>query len=316
MSGLVVQRVPMFSQSTQSVMYRLDLTLEGSISLGVETDWLLLVGMLRKVRTPFLVRLNDDLQELRSVPLPLNVQFERKQLYVGNQYRVGDELFTSGWEVLFQSPRVLPDKVSPMLQVLISLLTCLRRDADLKEVVDAIKIDPVVQYDLVRYLGRAHLGFDYKFTTFEQAVMMMGYRALERWLSTYLLWAYVRHSMPELCSLALTRGRQMELMAQQQAQDETACSTAYITGVFSVVPAIVGVSMEEALRPFDPSDLVVKTLVENTGPLAKTYESVLLAESGLPTKLVQCLRQIDVSLKEAAIAIVESLLFAQQHLKP
>ncbi|MFB0936403.1 MAG: HDOD domain-containing protein, partial [Propionivibrio sp.] len=207
---------------------------------------------------------------------------------------------------------VTPGKVAPTLAVLINLLSCLRRDADLKEVVGAIKSDPVVQYNLVRYLDRAHLGFDYKFTTFEQAVMVVGYRTLEKWLATFLLWSNVKHFMPELCLLALTRGRQMELVTQRQGMDETTCGLAYITGVFSALPGILGIPLEAALKPLRPDDIIVTTLTERAGPLAPSLHYALATEGGPAKVLAQNLQQVGVSARDANHVMVESMLFAER----
>ena len=294
-------------------MYRLDVSVSGRMSSSVVEQWSALVDDLRHLRTTFLVRLEDGLEALRSVELPRNIQPERADCYLdGNLYRNGENVFVLGWEVLYQESSATPGKVAPTLAVLINLLSCLRRDADLKEVVGAIKSDPVVQYNLVRYLDRAHLGFDYKFTTFDQAVMVLGYRTLEKWLSTFLLWSSVKHYMPELCRLALTRGRQMELVAQLQAMDEVTCGLAYITGVFSALPGIVGVPLETALKPFHPEDLVVTTLKERDGPLIASLQYVLATEGGPAKVQVENRKRIGVSAREANHAMVESMRFAEQ----
>lgn len=310
---LVIQRVPFYCRSTQAVMYRLDLAVSGRMSTKVVEEWSALVDDVEGLRSTFLVRLNDELEALRSVELPCNMRFERPDHYLdGNLYRNGENVFMVGWEILYQESSATPGKVSPTLAVLINLLSCLRRDADLKEVVGAIKSDPVVQYNLVRYLDRAHLGFDYKFTTFDQAVMVLGYRTLEKWLATFLLWSNVKHYMPELCRLALTRGRQMELVTLRQGRDEVESGLAYITGVFSALPGILGIPLEAALKPFHPDDIIVTTLQEHAGPLAASLRYVQATEGGPAKSLVKNMQEIGISAREANHAMVESMRFAER----
>ena len=316
-NGLIVQRVPLYCRSTQSVMYRLDVSVSGRMSPSVLEEWSALADDLKRLRTTFLVSLEEGLEALQSVELPRNMLPEQADCYLdGNVYRSGEHVFVLGWDVLYQESSATPGKIAPTLAVLINLLSCLRRDADLKEVVGAIKSDPVVQYNLVRYLDRAHLGFDYKFTTFDQAVMVLGYRTLEKWLATVLLWSNVKHYMPELCRLALTRGRHMELVTQRQGMDEDTHGLAYITGVFSALPGILGIPLEVALKPLHPGDIIVTTLKERTGPLAASLHYVQATEGGPAKALVKNLQELGVSAREANHAMIQSMLFAERQVTP
>ena len=312
-TGLVIQRVPLYCRSPQTITYRLDVTVAGRMSPKVVEEWSALVADVKGLRTTFLVSLGEDLTALRSVKLPRNMLIERPgHCLDGSQYRIGEKVYTLGWEALYKESSATPGKLAPTLSVLINLLSCLRRDADLSEVVDVIKSDPVVQYNLVHYLDRAHLGFDYKFKTFEQAVMVMGYRTLERWLATFLLWSNVKHYMPELCRLALTRGRQMELITQRQGLGENTCGLAYITGVFSALPGILGIPLEAALKPLSPDDIIVTTLTDRAGPLAASLQHVQATEGGPAKAVVQHLQEIGVPVREANHVMVQSMLFAER----
>lgn len=315
MSGIVVQRVPLYCRSTQSVMYRLDVVVLGGMMTKCVEEWSTLVDGLKRLRTTFLVWFEGgaSLDLLRSVELPRNMQLEPTGCWLGDGlYRIHDNFLVQGWEVLYEEGPPAPGKVPPNLTMLIHLLSCLRRDADLKDVVDAIKSDPIVQYNLLRYLTRSHLRFDYKFSTFEQAVMVLGYRTLEKWLSTFLVWSSVGHYTPELARVALTRGRQMELLAHEQGMEKDMLEIAYVTGVFSALPLILGVPLEAVLRPFSANDVIVNALTERDGPLAPLVDYVRSTEGGPVSKVVQNLQEIGLSTREANQTLVDSMHFAEQ----
>ncbi|MFB0936404.1 MAG: hypothetical protein QMB52_11590, partial [Propionivibrio sp.] len=105
--GLFVQRTPLYCRSNQNVMYRLDVSVAGRISPKLVDEWSVLVQDLKRLRTPFLIGLDNGLEVFRSVELPSKMQFERPDHALdGNLYRIGEHVFVLGWEALYQESSV------------------------------------------------------------------------------------------------------------------------------------------------------------------------------------------------------------------
>ena len=314
----VIGKDPLFSADQKEIAYRLRVYSSGTHEIQeFAEEFYSIASELEKVNKQFLFRFVDEdslsiYERCDRNRLPPNIHIYHPDHCLGaHEYAFNQTQYVGGWREFFARFVKPRPTLSPTEATLIRTIACLRRNADLPEVVDAIKADPAVQYNLVRHLNMAHVAFEHKFRNFEQAVMVLGYRNLERWLSTYLIWSSVSYGMPELFRVALARAKQMEFLAGQQGLSETMAGIAYISGVFSVIPKILGVPLETAIAPLPRDDVLTQTLLGKNSPLATSMKLVNATEEGSQEDLFKHLRLMKIHASDANMAMVRGITFAE-----
>ena len=169
----------------------------------------------------------------------------------------------AGW--FFTSPTGTPAKaLNPAQTHIVRVLNLVRQNADVQEIEAALKHDVAMSYKLLRYINSAGFGLSCEIQSFRHAVSMLGYDKLNRWLSLLLATASKDPMAPALMYTALLRGRLMELLAIGLV-DKSEYDNLFITGAFSLLDALLGVSMEKVLDAMRLPDPICDALLGNAG---------------------------------------------------
>ncbi len=169
----------------------------------------------------------------------------------------------AGW--FFTSPTGLPAKaLSPGQANIVRVLNLVRQNADIREIEAALKLDVAISYKLLRYINAAGFGLSCEIQSFRHAVNMLGYEKLNRWLSLLLGTASKDPMAPALMHTALLRARLMELLASGLV-DKSEYDNLFITGAFSLLDALLGVGMEQALEAMRLPEPICDALLGNGG---------------------------------------------------
>ena len=152
---------------------------------------------------------------------------------------------------------IVGKKLSPAQVSLLRLLGLIMRDAETSEIENAFKIEPGLVVNLLRLTNSVSSGLSIKVTSLRHAITVLGRQQLQRWLQ---LLVYTSRDHPgsgvnPLQQLAATRGRLMELLAARaQANDREFSDQAFMVGIMSLMPALLGMTMGDILDqlPFVP----------------------------------------------------------------
>ena len=191
---------------------------------------------------------------------------------------------------------------------LLHLLGLLSQDADTSEVEKVFKQEPVLTYNLLRLTNSAGSGMTTRITSLRHAITLLGRRQLLRWLQL-LLYSGVSASgetVNPLLQLAATRGRLMELLVDRTPEAKTSgrdlIDQAYMVGILSLMPALVGATMREILTQLPVVKPVQAALGEYEGTLGdllclvESLENPTDSEAGArAAAILQRLPMIDVS---------------------
>jgi EAL and modified HD-GYP domain-containing signal transduction protein len=153
---------------------------------------------------------------------------------------------------------------APMRTSVVRLLSLLRNNAEIATVEEEFRRDPVLAYKLLRFVNSAAGGFAKEITSFRQAITVMGYQQLHRWMVVMLVAADERPGRSEMVKAALVRGRFMELVGESHLRDSGA-QDMFMVGVLSRVDEILGVPMEYALSQVKVADEVRAALLRREG---------------------------------------------------
>ena len=123
-----------------------------------------------------------------------------------------------------------------------------------------------------------------RITSLRHAITLLGRRQLQRWLQL-LLYSGVSgsaHAVNPLLQLAATRGRLMELLVDRTPEAKQGgrdiIDQAYMTGILSLMPTLVGCSMDEVLTQLPVARPVHDALSTRDGLLGDLLSLVEILE--------------------------------------
>ncbi len=157
---------------------------------------------------------------------------------------------------------------------LLNLIKMLAQDADAAALDAAFRAEPALVINLLHLTNSVGVGARAKITSVRHAVTVLGRRQLQRWLQL-LLFSHgknVDHAHNPLLQLAALRGRLMELLAERlHPEQRDLGDPAFITGLMSVVPAALGMSMTDVLAQIAVGNDVRLALTQKTGVVGKLF---------------------------------------------
>jgi EAL and modified HD-GYP domain-containing signal transduction protein len=171
----------------------------------------------------------------------------------------------SGWFFLHGNP---PAKtLSPGHAQIVRLLNLVRNNGEIRDIEAVLKQDVALSYKLLRYINSAGFGLMCEIQSFRHAVSILGYDALNKWLSLLLVTASRDPSAPALMQTAIARGRFMEEIGASYFEASER-DNLFITGAFSLLHTLLGTSMQALLEEMNLPANVSEALLYGQGEFA------------------------------------------------
>ncbi|MDY0073271.1 MAG: HDOD domain-containing protein [Thauera sp.] len=213
----------------------------------------------------------------------------------------------SGWFFLHGVPP--PKTLSPNHAQTIRLLNLVRNNAEIREIEALLKQDVALSYKLLRYINSAGFGLMCEIQSFRHAVSILGYDALNKWLSLLLVTASRDPSAPALMQTAIARGRFMEEIGSRYLGAKEA-DNLFITGAFSLLPLLLGASMQSVLEEMNLPAPVSDALLHDEGEIAPFLRLACSAENFDGTAFAKAGGALHLEHKELNRALLSGLAFA------
>ncbi|MCX8113494.1 MAG: HDOD domain-containing protein [Burkholderiaceae bacterium] len=163
--------------------------------------------------------------------------------------------------------------LQPGQAVVLELLRLVRDDAELSKIDATLKRDPALAFKLLRLVNSAAFGLPVQITSFQHAVMMLGYKKMMRWLSLLLATASKDANTFPLMHASIRRGLFLEYIGASDSEAELR-DELFITGAFSLLDRITGAPFEQLFELIALSENVVDAIVRRRGPYA-TYLALI-----------------------------------------
>jgi EAL and modified HD-GYP domain-containing signal transduction protein len=195
--------------------------------------------------------------------------------------------------------------LQPGQAVVLELLRLVRDDAELTKIDATLKRDPALAFKLLRLVNSAAFGLPVQITSFQHAVMMLGYKKMMRWLSLLLATASKDANTFPLMHASIRRGLFLEYVGADDSQSEMR-DELFITGAFSMLDRITGAPFEQLFELISLSENVTDAIVRRQGPYAPYLALIESIERSDPIGLS---KQID-ALALPVAACNEALLKA------
>ncbi len=207
-------------------------------------------------------------------------------------------------------PSAQPQGLNPAQTIIMQLMQMVRQNADVAQIEALLKRDATLSYKLLRFINSASFGAGREIQSLRQALTMLGYAPLYRWLTLLLATASTSGYSPVLLETAVVRGRLAELLAQQ-ALGKSEAEQVFVAGMFSLLDRLLGISMEEVLANIQlPEDVVAALLTRDGryGPYLALAEACEL-DSSLVASMAAALKCTPLQVNQAHLA---ALAWAQQ----
>jgi EAL and modified HD-GYP domain-containing signal transduction protein len=167
---------------------------------------------------------------------------------------------------LHLTPRtsLLSGGMNPAQTIIMQLMQMVRQNADIVNIETVLKHDATLSYKLLRFINSAGFGAGREVQSIRQALALLGYTPLYRWLTLLLATASTSGYSPVLLETAVVRGRLAELLGQA-ALGKSEAENIFVAGMFSLLDRLLGISMKEVLANIQLSDDVVTALLTRGG---------------------------------------------------
>jgi EAL and modified HD-GYP domain-containing signal transduction protein len=193
----------------------------------------------------------------------------------------------------FAKPVIIAGRKLTQSQLaLLQLLGLVLDDAESTELERLLKKEPGMTMNLMRLTNSVATGVPTHVTSLRHAITVLGRRQLQRWLQLLLYTNPSGDRTPSpLLLLAATRGRLMELLTARLYPDQhETLDRAFMTGILSLMPALMGVAMEELLQGLNVVADVQRALILHEGSLGTLLE---LTEALEASDAIACGHLID-----------------------
>ena len=168
---------------------------------------------------------------------------------------------------------VLPNQVSTL-----ELITHMQDpDVAIEDLASIIQRDVALSYKLLRIVNSAYYSLPRHVESIKDAIVLLGTRQIGNWVNLINL-AQIARKPRELTITALVRGMMCELVAVASGRAES--DALYTVGLFSVLDALLDVSIETALEALPLSDDIHDAIVSHTGFMGETLAGVIAYERG------------------------------------
>jgi c-di-GMP-related signal transduction protein len=150
---------------------------------------------------------------------------------------------------------------------------------DFNRIESVIKKDLSLSFSLLRYLNSAAFGTKKEIHSIRQAMVLLGEKAIKKWVSLMALAEMAKDKPEELIIQAATRGRFCESLAAAVGLGERS-EELFLMGMFSMLDAILDCELEDALKGMPLAADIKGALTGTDNQFRDVYEYILAYEGG------------------------------------
>lgn len=195
----------------------------------------------------------------------------------------------------FAKPTIIAGKKLDHSQLsLMKLMGLLLGDADTCELEAALKPEPGLTVNLLRMTNSVGAGCVERITSLGHAITVLGRRQLQRWLQLLVFASGKQNATGNpLLQMAATRGRLMELLANELSPDDNGLADrAFMVGIMSLMPVLVAQPIDEIIAPLGLTSDIRDALCHGSGRLGALLRITACSESGDTLELGAALAEV------------------------
>jgi EAL and modified HD-GYP domain-containing signal transduction protein len=209
----------------------------------------------------------------------------------------------------------LPGQSGKALQTNLQSVTEAMRQVDRNaapaQIEEAMRSDPTLTYRLLKYINSAGFGLLSEARSIREAVMMLGYAPLKRWLAVLLATSVKDSNRIPVAYASLRRGLFLEGLVDRKA-DATMADELFMLGIFSLMDRLMGQPREELFADIALAEPVAEALLKGTGSYADYLLIAERHESTHPHNLADLLDAHFITQGRCNQALLQALLQAHE----
>ncbi|MBG0791660.1 MAG: HDOD domain-containing protein [Desulfovibrionaceae bacterium] len=216
----------------------------------------------------------------------------------------------------FSRPEIIPGrKLTSNEMTKLQLLNELSKpEFEPSRLAEILSSDPSLSYRLFRYINSVGMGLRQKVTSLKRAIDMMGMLQAKQWLRTALVADLVTSPKAgELAYLAVHRARFLEQVCQLSNRKTCEPDALFMTGLFSLLDAMLGLNMEDILKVLPLEEKVVRALL-GEGEFHELLDLAASYERGRWSEALDHLKRLDLEGIQAESLYVQSRGWTQRML--
>ncbi|WP_319582805.1 HDOD domain-containing protein [uncultured Pseudodesulfovibrio sp.] len=249
--------------------------------------------------------------------LPGNVTLLAEKVEDNETFKVLRDMGFSLFQGFFFSrPEIIPGrKLTAAETTKLQLLSELSKpDFEPARLASIVQSDPSLTYRLFRYVNSVGFGPVQKITSVKRALDMMGMLQSKQWLRSVII-ADLNPSpkAAELAYLAVHRAKFMESICSSSNRNVCEPDTLFMTGLFSLLDAMLGIRMGDILQSLPLDESVVEAL-DGNGELYDLLRLAASYERGQWGETSQRLKKLSLDSNQAELLYIQSRSWAQKML--
>jgi c-di-GMP phosphodiesterase len=192
--------------------------------------------------------------------------------------------------------------------VVLDLMQLLSQDAPAHLIETALKRDTTIAFQLLKLANTPGFGTAVRVTSFQQAVMLLGYQKMKQWLAMLLASGNRDPELAPLAGYSIARGFLLENLAGEV--DASLHNDLFMTGAFSLLDRLTGMPLEALFARAALSPATMDALVCGTGPMAPFFELAVLTEQPDMQRVQRRLDRLTISPAAYNRAVLRSTIAA------
>lgn len=233
------------------------------------------------IKIDWQVTTSEEIQEIvQAIAKYPHIKLLAEKVETYEEYNAALELgcvYFQGF--FFSKPEMVKTKsLSPSQMAMAELLyETSKTDLDLSNITSVFERDVTLSYKLLRYANSPIFRRRSEISTIKQALVILGSAELKRFLGL-LFASNVNPDKPtELINSAMARAKFAELLCDELPTRHDA-SLAFLTGLLSLIDAILDEEIESILKKLPLSQEIKDTLITREGDMAKVIQLLELIE--------------------------------------
>jgi c-di-GMP-related signal transduction protein len=234
------------------------------------------------IKVDFLQAKGPDRRLIAGRLLPLNINLLAEKVETDGDYRDGLEL---GYRLFqgyfFSKPLVQSGRRLESSQVsCVRLLQSVFKDqCDYSELNEIVSGDMSLSYRMLKLANSPYFGFRIEITSILHAITLMGCSGMKRFVSLIAIGTSSSNKPTELAIACLVRARMGEEIAPLIGFADRA-SALFLTGLFSLLDALLDCSMKEALAELPIEQEIKAALLGDGNILRNALDAITAYERG------------------------------------